>query len=238
MREGGQWLLCFVWILFGFQWKNIFLHLVLFIFSLWCARSGRYFFSSSSAGHAGRLCVSWFPPLHKILLERAAPVQGFHFPQPVHPLTASYGSCCCFLEASLSSRELTASARPPVAGTALAFGPREKSSQLSVFIFFSLVDLSFPLAHNPFVGRFCFIPAAGAPSASRDLVVKLVGFSRYDYELESICEFLLVFKICFFMQYECMMSWNISAICVPHQKKISPNIDGIYIVGGKSHSSP
>jgi hypothetical protein len=31
--------------------------------------------------------------------------------------------------------------------------------------------------------------------------VKLVGFSRYNYELESICTFLLVFKICFFMQY-------------------------------------
>jgi hypothetical protein len=27
--------------------------------------------------------------------------------------------------------------------------------------------------------------------------VKLVGFSRYDYELESFCKFLLVFKICF-----------------------------------------
>jgi hypothetical protein len=29
--------------------------------------------------------------------------------------------------------------------------------------------------------------------------VKLVGFSIYDYELESICKFLLVFKICFLM---------------------------------------
>jgi hypothetical protein len=31
-------------------------------------------------------------------------------------------------------------------------------------------------------------------------VVKLVGFSRYDYDLESIFMFLLVFKICFLTQ--------------------------------------
>jgi hypothetical protein len=35
--------------------------------------------------------------------------------------------------------------------------------------------------------------------------VKLVGFSRYDYDLESVFKFLLVFKICFLMQYECIM---------------------------------
>jgi hypothetical protein len=29
--------------------------------------------------------------------------------------------------------------------------------------------------------------------------VKLVEFSRYDYELESICKFLLVLKICLLM---------------------------------------
>jgi hypothetical protein len=32
-------------------------------------------------------------------------------------------------------------------------------------------------------------------------------------------KFLLVFKICFLMQYECMMSCSMSALHVPHQKK-------------------
>jgi hypothetical protein len=32
-----------------------------------------------------------------------------------------------------------------------------------------------------------------------DEAVKLVGFSRYDYILESFFKFLLVFKICFLM---------------------------------------
>jgi hypothetical protein len=45
------------------------------------------------------------------------------------------------------------------------------------------------------------------------------GFSRYDYELESIFKFLLVFKICFLMQYECMMPCNMSDLYVPYQKK-------------------
>jgi hypothetical protein len=47
--------------------------------------------------------------------------------------------------------------------------------------------------------------------------VKLVGFSRCDYELESICKFLLVLKICFLMQYECLMLRNqvvISLVCL------------------------
>jgi hypothetical protein len=68
--------------------------------------------------------------------------------------------------------------------------------------------------------------------------VKLVGFSRYDYNLESIFKFLLVFKICFLMQYECMMSYNMLVLYVPHQKKKLSNIDGICIIGGNSHSSP
>jgi hypothetical protein len=63
--------------------------------------------------------------------------------------------------------------------------------------------------------------------------MELAGFSRYDYELESIFKFLLVFKICFLMQYECMMACNMSSLYIPHQKKSLPNIDGIRIVGGK-----
>jgi hypothetical protein len=35
--------------------------------------------------------------------------------------------------------------------------------------------------------------------------LKQKWFSRYDFELESIFKFLLVFKIRFLMQYECMM---------------------------------
>jgi hypothetical protein len=65
----------------------------------------------------------------------------------------------------------------------------------------------------------------------------LVGFSRYDYNLELIFKFLLVFKICFLMQYECMMSYNMLVLYVPHQKKKLSNIDGICIIGGNSHSS-
>jgi hypothetical protein len=69
--------------------------------------------------------------------------------------------------------------------------------------------------------------------------VELVRFSRYDYELELIfLKFLLVFKIYFVIQYECMMSCNMLALYVPHQKKRLPNIDGIRILGDKSHSSP
>jgi hypothetical protein len=49
--------------------------------------------------------------------------------------------------------------------------------------------------------------------------LKLKGFLRYDFELESIFKFLLVFRVCFLMQYECMMSCNMSALYVPHQKK-------------------
>jgi hypothetical protein len=63
--------------------------------------------------------------------------------------------------------------------------------------------------------------------------LKLIGFSRYGFELESIFKFLLIFKILFLMKYECMMSCNMSALYVPHQKKSSPNIDGIRIVSGK-----
>jgi hypothetical protein len=49
----------------------------------------------------------------------------------------------------------------------------------------------------------------------------------------SFFKFLLVFKVHFLMQYECMMSCNMSDLYVPRQKKISPNIDSIRIVGGK-----
>jgi hypothetical protein len=46
-----------------------------------------------------------------------------------------------------------------------------------------------------------------------------MGFSRFDLDSESIFKFLLVFKIRFSMQNECMMSSNMSALYVPHQKK-------------------
>jgi hypothetical protein len=40
------------------------------------------------------------------------------------------------------------------------------------------------------------------------------------------------------MKYECMMPCNMSALYVRYQnKKSSPNIDGVNIVGGNSHSS-
>jgi hypothetical protein len=45
--------------------------------------------------------------------------------------------------------------------------------------------------------------------------------------------FFWLSKVHFLIQYECMMSCNISDLYIPHQKKISPNIDGVHIVGGK-----
>jgi hypothetical protein len=40
------------------------------------------------------------------------------------------------------------------------------------------------------------------------------------------------------MQYEYMMSCNMSALYIPHQKKKGvTNIDGVHVGGGKSHSS-
>jgi hypothetical protein len=63
--------------------------------------------------------------------------------------------------------------------------------------------------------------------------LKLEGFSRYDFELESIFKFPLVFKVCFLMQYEYMMSCNISARYVITKRKMVTNIDGVRIVGGK-----
>jgi hypothetical protein len=49
--------------------------------------------------------------------------------------------------------------------------------------------------------------------------LKFIGFLRYDFELVSIFKFLLIFKVCFLIQYEYMMSYNMSALYVPHQKK-------------------
>jgi hypothetical protein len=49
--------------------------------------------------------------------------------------------------------------------------------------------------------------------------VKLEGFSRYGFNLESVFKFPLVFKISFLMQYECMIPCHMSALYVPHQKK-------------------
>jgi hypothetical protein len=54
--------------------------------------------------------------------------------------------------------------------------------------------------------------------------LKVKGLLSYDFKLESIFKLLLFFMVCFLMQYECMTSCNISALYVPHQKKILPNI--------------
>jgi hypothetical protein len=49
--------------------------------------------------------------------------------------------------------------------------------------------------------------------------LNLGGFSRYDFKLELIFKFLLIFKIRFLMQYKCMMPCNMSTLYAPHQKK-------------------
>jgi hypothetical protein len=68
--------------------------------------------------------------------------------------------------------------------------------------------------------------------------LRLEGFSRYDFELESIFKLLLGFQLIFQMQYECMMPCNMSALYIPyHNKKSSPNIDDVCIVSGNLHSS-
>jgi hypothetical protein len=41
----------------------------------------------------------------------------------------------------------------------------------------------------------------------------------------------LVFVVCFLMQYECMMSCNMSALYVSHKKRLA-NIDGVHVIGG------
>jgi hypothetical protein len=53
--------------------------------------------------------------------------------------------------------------------------------------------------------------------------LKLKEFLSYDFELESIFKFLLVFMVCFLIQYECMMPCNKSVLYVPYQKKRLPN---------------
>jgi hypothetical protein len=68
--------------------------------------------------------------------------------------------------------------------------------------------------------------------------LKLKGFLRYDFELELILKFPLVFKVCFLMQYECMMSYNMLALYVLTKRKGVPNIDDVRVIGGKTHSSP
>jgi hypothetical protein len=68
--------------------------------------------------------------------------------------------------------------------------------------------------------------------------LKLIGFLRYDFELDSIFKFVLVFEVRFSMQYESMMPCNISVLYVPHQKKSSLNIYGVHIVGGKGTLIP
>jgi hypothetical protein len=47
----------------------------------------------------------------------------------------------------------------------------------------------------------------------------LEGFLSYDFKLESIFKFPLVFMVFFLIQHECMMSCKMSAPYVPHQKK-------------------
>jgi hypothetical protein len=50
--------------------------------------------------------------------------------------------------------------------------------------------------------------------------LKLIRFLRYCIKMGiNFFKFLLVFKVRFLMQYECMMSYNMSSIYVPHQKK-------------------
>jgi hypothetical protein len=44
-------------------------------------------------------------------------------------------------------------------------------------------------------------------------------FSRYDFKLKLIFKFILVFKIKFLIQYECMMPCNMRALYVPLKKK-------------------
>jgi hypothetical protein len=63
--------------------------------------------------------------------------------------------------------------------------------------------------------------------------LKLKGFLSYDFELESIFKFPLVFMVCFLMQYECVMSCNMSVLYVLTKRKSLPNIDGVCVVGGK-----
>jgi hypothetical protein len=49
--------------------------------------------------------------------------------------------------------------------------------------------------------------------------LKLIRFSRYGFELESIFKFLLIFKIRFFMHYDSTVPCNMSVLYVSHQKK-------------------
>jgi hypothetical protein len=49
--------------------------------------------------------------------------------------------------------------------------------------------------------------------------LKSIEISGYDFELEVIFKFLLVFKVHFLIQFECMTSCNMSALFVPHQQK-------------------
>jgi hypothetical protein len=68
--------------------------------------------------------------------------------------------------------------------------------------------------------------------------LKLIGFSRYDFELESNFKFFFVFKVRFLMQYECMMSWQKVVLSILTKRIGSPNIDNVCIVGSDLHSTP
>jgi hypothetical protein len=46
-----------------------------------------------------------------------------------------------------------------------------------------------------------------------------MGFLRSDFESELIFKFILIFKIRFLMQYECMIPCNMSDLYFAHQKK-------------------
>jgi hypothetical protein len=70
--------------------------------------------------------------------------------------------------------------------------------------------------------------------------LKLEGFSRYEFELESIFKFLLVFSfqgslLDAIWMYDAMQ--HVGPICSSPKEKL-PNIDGVCVVGGDSHSSP
>jgi hypothetical protein len=59
--------------------------------------------------------------------------------------------------------------------------------------------------------------------------LKLKGFLSYYFKLESIFKFLLVFMVCFLMQYDSMMPCNMLILSVSHQKKSFCPIYKLYV---------
>jgi hypothetical protein len=74
--------------------------------------------------------------------------------------------------------------------------------------------------------------------------LKLDRFSRYDFELESIFKFLLVFNSIGLDNFQgssylckCQIMGKCQSYKFLTKRKVLPNIDSIHIIGGKSHSS-